>query len=188
MGVVLVGHINRAFRPSVSRQAYRLLRPSLHAMAPHGRDRLGAGGGLASVARSRRAASRPEQKRLHLRPRTLMKSVVRLALLLLALLLAHWPGAARAQFGPAKSHLTPSLVADTTSIEPGQPFTVGILLKIDPDWHTYWRSAGEIGLPLEVAWNLPPGFQASELEWPLPHALMDGDFLNYVYEKEAMVM
>jgi thiol:disulfide interchange protein/DsbC/DsbD-like thiol-disulfide interchange protein len=116
-----------------------------------------------------------------------MKALFRFGVVVLALSLAIWVVVTRAQFEP-KSHLTPSLVADTTAIEPGKPFTVGILLKIDPDWHTYWRSAGEIGLPLEVNWNLPAGFQASDLEWPLPHTLMDGDFLNYVYEKEAMVM
>ena len=73
-------------------------------------------------------------------------------------------------------------------MEAGKPFTVGVLIKLDPGWHTYWQSAGEIGLPLKVTWTLPPGFEAAPLEWPLPMALLDMDFLNYVYKDEAMLM
>lgn len=118
-----------------------------------------------------------------------MKALLRLALVVVALSLALWFGTAHAQFGAGKpSHLTPSLVADTTSIEAGKPFNVGVLIKLDPEWHTYWQSAGEIGLPLKVTWTLPPGFEAAPLEWPLPMSLLDMDFLNYVYKDEVLVM
>ena len=118
-----------------------------------------------------------------------MKTLLRFALVVVALSVALWCGVAQAQFGPGKpSHLTPSLVADTAAIEAGKPFTVGVLIKIDPDWHTYWQSAGELGLPLHVTWTLPPGFEAAPLEWPLPMSLLDMDYLNYVYKDEAMVM
>src|SRR4030095_725324 len=41
---------------------------------------------------------------------------------------------------------------------------------------------------LEVVWELPPGFKAGPLQWPLPvsHAAA-GDFLHYVYEHETML-
>ena len=30
-----------------------------------------------------------------------------------------------------------TLLADTTAIQPGHPFKVGVLLKIAPQWHVY---------------------------------------------------
>jgi len=35
--------------------------------------------------------------------------------------------------------VTASLIADTDAIVPGRPFTAGLLLKMEPGWHTYWR-------------------------------------------------
>jgi thiol:disulfide interchange protein DsbD len=105
-------------------------------------------------------------------------------LLALALLL---PCSARAQF-ENKKLLVPSLVADTTSVAPSQPFTVGILCKLAPGWHTYWEFPGDAGAPLTVEWTLPAGWQAGPIQWPIPHAVMEeGDMLGYVYDKEVLL-
>src|SRR4029078_4492762 len=50
------------------------------------------------------------------------------------------------------------------------------------------RCVADMGTRLEVVWELPPGFKAGPLQWPLPvsHAAA-GDFLNYVYEHETML-
>jgi thiol:disulfide interchange protein DsbD len=96
--------------------------------------------------------------------------------------LAQFPGA------EATDQIKPTLVADTTAIEAGKPFTAGLRFEIKDTWYTYWRFVGDIGTPLEVVWELPPGFKAGPLQWPLPvsHAAA-GDFLNYVYERETML-
>ena len=66
-------------------------------------------------------------------------------------------------------HVQASLVADTTGVSVGKPFTVGVLLKIDPGWHIYWKNPGDAGLPTKVKWTLPDGFTAGELRYPTPH-------------------
>ena len=43
-------------------------------------------------------------------------------------------------------HTKVSLLADVKTIQPGVPFTVGVLMKMDEGWHTYWKNAGEAGL------------------------------------------
>jgi thiol:disulfide interchange protein len=87
------------------------------------------------------------------------------------------------------SHLKPSLTADTNAVVPGKPFMAGVLLKMDPGWHTYWRFSGDSGGRPQIEWKLPPGFRTGEIEWPLPRAHMDeGDMLTYIYEEEAMLM
>ena len=61
-----------------------------------------------------------------------------------------------------------AVLADTSAIVPGKPFTVGLLLRMAPGWHTYWQFSGDAGLPTEIKWNLPPGWKVSEIQWPIP--------------------
>lgn len=91
--------------------------------------------------------------------------------------------------GGGEKRVQASLVADTNAIVPGKPFTVGLLQKIDPNWHTYWQYPGDSGLPTKIQWNLPPGFKAGEIQWPLPHKEVDeGDLVTYVYPDEVLLM
>jgi len=93
-----------------------------------------------------------------------------------------------AQEYQGKQLVAPSLVADSAAVAAGKPFTVGVLLKIAPGWHTYWKFSGDSGAPLTVEWELPEGFTAGPLQWPTPHARMDeGDMLTYVFEDEVLL-
>ena len=38
-------------------------------------------------------------------------------------------------------------------VVPGKPFMVGLLLRMAPGWHTYWKFSGDAGLPSEIKWN-----------------------------------
>jgi DsbC/DsbD-like thiol-disulfide interchange protein len=51
-----------------------------------------------------------------------------------------------------------ALLADASAIVPGKSFTVGLLLRMAPGWHTYWKFSGDAGLPTEIKWKLPPGW------------------------------
>ena len=78
---------------------------------------------------------------------------------------------------------TVTLVTDTAAVEAGKPFTAGVRFEIDPTWYIYWQNAGDIGGPTSVEWELPAGFKAGPLRWPIPAVHeAPGDFLNYVYE------
>lgn len=80
------------------------------------------------------------------------------------------------------------VVADTTAIVPGKQFTVGILLRMEPHWHTYWAFSGDAGLPTEIKWDLPAGWEAGEIRWPIPVKLQDpGDIETYGYEGEVFL-
>ena len=91
--------------------------------------------------------------------------------------------------GQDTKQVAATLVADTMAVEAGKPFTAGVRLVIAPTWYLYWQNAGDIGLPTGVEWELPAGFKAGPLQWPLPvtHEAA-GDFLNYVYEREVLLM
>lgn len=88
-----------------------------------------------------------------------------------------------------KHHTKVTLLSEVKSIQPGVPFTVGVLMKMDKGWHTYWQNSGEAGLPTEIDWTLPEGFSAGEIQWPLPHKYNEsGDVLTYGYEDETLLL
>jgi len=81
------------------------------------------------------------------------------------------------------------LLADTSAIVPGKPFTVGLLLRMVPGWHTYWQFPGDAGIPTEIKWKLPAGWKAEEIQWPIPLKLSEpGDIQIYGYHDEVLLM
>src|ERR1700751_1128678 len=88
--------------------------------------------------------------------------------LAIALLMAGTVISGRAQVVDGRQLVKAQLVADTQHIEPGQKFRLGVLYTMVPKWHIYWKYAGDAGIPTQIDWQLPPGFQAGQLQWPLP--------------------
>jgi len=94
-----------------------------------------------------------------------------------------------AQTYQGKELVRAGLLADTNAIVPGKPFTVGLLLRMAPGWHTYWKFSGDAGLPTELKWKLPPGWKIGDLQWPIPLKTVDpGDIETYGYENEVLLM
>ncbi|MBI2496874.1 MAG: thioredoxin family protein [Opitutae bacterium] len=111
---------------------------------------------------------------------------LRLLLLLLAL-----PGLVfAAESRPVKKGaVTATLVSDTAAIAPGKPFTVALRLQHDPHWHSYWIAPGT-GYPTSLAWTLPDGFTAGDIQWPVPHMVKDtaGTITGNGYEGEIFLL
>jgi len=96
---------------------------------------------------------------------------------------------ALAQTYQGKQLVRAELLADTKAIVPGKPFTVGLLLRMAPGWHTYWKFSGDAGLPTEMKWKLPPGWKIGEIQWPIPLKTIDpGDIETYGYQDEILLM
>ena len=94
-----------------------------------------------------------------------------------------------AQTYQGKEVVRSELLADTNAIVPGKPFTVGLLLRMAPGWHTYWKFSGDAGLPTELKWKLPPGWKIGDIQWPIPLKTVDpGDIETYGYENEILLM
>jgi thiol:disulfide interchange protein DsbD len=96
-------------------------------------------------------------------------------------------GCAHAFAQPVKTeHVEAELVPEHSALVPGTTTTVALRLRIQDGWHTYWRNPGDSGLPTTLAWKLPPGYSAGDIEWPAPQALPAGPLLNYGYEGEVL--
>ena len=100
-------------------------------------------------------------------------------LILFALLIAPAQAEARG--------IDPMLVAEGPA-PPGGEVELAIHMRTRPGWHGYWRNPGDAGLPMEVEWQLPPGFAAGPLRYPVPTRLTIAGLMNYVYERDYAVL
>ncbi len=72
-------------------------------------------------------------------------------------------------------------------ITAGQPVWLGLQIKHQPEWHTYWKNSGDSGLPTELTWKLPAGITAGEIAWPTPKKIPIGNLANYGYENTVLL-
>ena len=85
----------------------------------------------------------------------------------------------------ATERLTATLISETDALAPGQPFRLGLHLRMAPGWHTYWRNPGDAGAPPELVFALPEGGTAGDPSWPVPSRKAEGPLLTYAYEGEV---
>src|ERR1022692_4867447 len=108
---------------------------------------------------------------------------------LLFLLVMAGVGARASYAAPVRTaHVEAELVAERTALMPGRANTVALRLVMERGWHTYWQNAGDSGLPTTLTWKLPPGLDASPIQWPAPRALPVGPLVNYGYEGEVLLL
>jgi thiol:disulfide interchange protein/DsbC/DsbD-like thiol-disulfide interchange protein len=118
-----------------------------------------------------------------------MKLASRVATCCVALFVLALASQSTAQVYQGKELVKAELLADTNATVPGKPFTVGLLLRMVPGWHTYWAFSGDAGLPTELKWKLPSGWKVGEIQWPIPLKTIDpGDIETYGYENEVLLM
>ena len=80
-----------------------------------------------------------------------------------------------------------ALVADHSSVVPGQSFKAGLRIVHDKGWHTYWANPGDSGLPTRFDWTLPAGASAGAIEWPLPERLLASGLTNFGYSDALLL-
>jgi len=87
-------------------------------------------------------------------------------------------------------HVRARLISEVDHLRPGAPARIGVLLRIDPQWHVYWDGLNDSGAPVRVRLSLPEGFKAGEMIWPAPRRHLDrsGFILDHVYEGEVTLI
>ena len=82
-------------------------------------------------------------------------------------------------------HAEVSLVTDADAFVAGEPMWVGVRFELDPHWHVYWQNPGDSGTPPKVTWELPAGFTAGELQYPVPQRFEYGGIEGFGYEGDV---
>jgi thiol:disulfide interchange protein DsbD len=80
------------------------------------------------------------------------------------------------------------LISDASRLVPGGTIHVGVLFEIEPEWHIYWKNPGDAGLATSVDLELPEGFVAGPLAWPVPERfLQSGELVGYGYRGSVLL-
>ena len=69
----------------------------------------------------------------------------------------------------------------------GKTVWVGLQIAHQPHWHTYWKNAGDSGLPTRLEWILPAGVSAGDIAWPTPQKINIGSLSNFGYEGQLLL-
>jgi thiol:disulfide interchange protein/DsbC/DsbD-like thiol-disulfide interchange protein len=80
------------------------------------------------------------------------------------------------------------LIAEPAAVRAGEPFWVGVRLRMREGWHTYWRNPGDSGEATSITWTLPPGFAAGPIQWPVPRRIPVAHLANFGYEGETALL
>jgi thiol:disulfide interchange protein DsbD len=106
--------------------------------------------------------------------------------LLLPLLAALLPVAAHALESPpaTSTHSTATLVSEADTAAPNRPLRIGLNLKIQPGWHTYWQNPGDAGAAPTIDIT---GATAGPIAYPTPQMLKDGPFTSYAYTGHVLL-
>ena len=99
---------------------------------------------------------------------------------------------ASAQESPKNTVTTEQIQAELVAhapdgVDPGKTVWVGLQLRHQPEWHTYWKNSGDSGLATRLSWTLPAGVLAGDIAWPLPVKIPIGNLANYGYENTVLL-
>jgi len=112
------------------------------------------------------------------------RSIDKIKILILCIFIAFYYSSAQSvRVGKVEAEL----ISENLTVKPGSKFLVGVVLKMDTDWHTYWLNPGDAGLETKITWQLPEGISHSDILWPAPKKIYLGDLANYGYEGKVLL-
>jgi DsbC/DsbD-like thiol-disulfide interchange protein/cytochrome c biogenesis protein CcdA len=85
-----------------------------------------------------------------------------------------------------EAHTEVELLSEVQSAKAGQPFLLGLRMRMDPGWHVYWENPGDSGLPPSIKWTLPNGWKSGIIEWPVPERIDLPPLRSYGYQTEVI--
>ncbi len=80
------------------------------------------------------------------------------------------------------------ILSEQSAIQSDQSFTVALKMKMDPDWHLYWKNPGDAGAPPQVKWVLPEGYTVVDTQWPTPHKFDTAGMITFGYGDEVILL
>jgi thiol:disulfide interchange protein len=87
-----------------------------------------------------------------------------------------------------ESHTKVDLLLPVETARAGDTVLAGVRLRMDPKWHTYWRSPGDAGGATEIEWQLPSGVTAGDIQWPAPERYNAEGLTTFVYHDEVVLL
>ncbi|MEM1052645.1 MAG: thioredoxin family protein [Pseudomonadota bacterium] len=71
----------------------------------------------------------------------------------------------------------------------GETWTLALRFRPSAaEWHGYWANPGDAGLGMQLALDLPQGWEPGEALYPVPKRLLIAELMNHIYEGEYAVL
>lgn len=113
-----------------------------------------------------------------------LKRIITLAFMAISLLVLGFDSHAQAQEKYTDVHI----YQDKSFVEAGDSVILATHIRLDPHWHVYWKNPGDSGLPVNITWDAPEGFEFSEIEWPTPEKITFDFLANYGFHDEVILL
>jgi len=115
--------------------------------------------------------------------------VKRLAAIVVAIQAILWPACAIADAASAwidgpKADIR--LVSAATAVGDMDSIPLGVEVRLDKGWKTYWRSPGDAGIPPQVAWDGSANMSGTEFFWPAPVRFHYFDLETFGYKDRVV--
>ncbi len=82
-----------------------------------------------------------------------------------------------------------TLVPEYDRLSLGSKFHVGLLFKINPGWHIYWKNSGDSGMRVKAKWNNDQAIRMEkEMIWPVPEKFLFDNLMTYGYKDQVMLL
>lgn len=86
------------------------------------------------------------------------------------------------------TYMKARLLIERDSIKDGQKTLNGAIhIQMPPDWHTYWRTSGDAGLPPTIDWNGSENMADIKIAWPTPERFDEKGYYTLGYKEQAML-
>lgn len=79
------------------------------------------------------------------------------------------------------------LISANAVIAPGDPFEVGVHIRHRRGFHSYWKNPGVVGFATRIEWDLPDGFTAGPIAWPVPELVDMAGNITHGYERDVLL-
>jgi thiol:disulfide interchange protein DsbD len=84
-------------------------------------------------------------------------------------------------------HVQAVLVAEHASAVPGKDILLGVRLRMEPQWHVYWRNPGDAGFAFAARWTTVEGARIDSLSWPVPDSIPVEPLMTYGYHDSVLL-
>jgi suppressor for copper-sensitivity B len=78
------------------------------------------------------------------------------------------------------------LIASTTAVGDLSTVPLGVEVRLDEGWKTYWRSPGDAGIPPQVDWEGSGNLADAVFRWPAPVRFNYYDLETFGYSKQVV--
>lgn len=97
------------------------------------------------------------------------------------------------QFSSWRKYTAGEFWVEEDSVSPGEKIAVGLHVKLEKDWHSYWVNPGDSGAPVKLSLSARSNARKIDLltgpiQFPIPERLESGPITSFVYGNEVLYL